>query len=186
MSLLFESNFCQFDRAVADDPLSAFCAAWRACGLSFVGRHDDARAEATRACELDPQSFLANAMTIWVFAWAGDVDGAFALAERAMQAFGRHPWILQILPELYLKRGDARRAEAIFTELKVRSETSWVPAHALALAALALGRIDEGVEYALRSVGQGDGIPTMWVREPFARGLIGHPRHAEILRAMGV
>lgn len=173
-------------RAVRDDPLSSFVAAVHGVSLSVTGRHVEAKAEAHRAIALDPQSFSGYAMGTFIFAWAGDADGAFEIAERGMQLFGRHPWLLQELPAMYLLRGDRRRADAIYDELKARAISSNVPHYSLAVAALRLGFIDEGLREAQLSVTKRDAIGPIFARTPGLESLLEHPEFQKVLRLLGL
>ena len=179
-------GLAELDRAVREDPLSGLCASIRAVGLSISGHHEEAKAEAIRAVGLDPQAFVAHAMGTWAHAWADDTEGALAFADRGMQSFGRHPWILMILPGVYMQRGDQRRAEAVFTELTARAETSYVSQFSLAVAALGLGLIDEGVEYALKSAELTDAVAPIWARSRLADLIRDHPKYPQLLRLMGL
>ncbi len=179
-------GLAELERAVRDDPLSNFVACVHAVGLSVIGRQDEARQEAQRAIALDEQAFSGYAMGTFVHAWAGDADGAFAIAERGMQLFGRHPWLLQELPGMYLLRGDRARAEAIYDELKARAITSTVPHYSLAIAALRLGRIDEGLREAQQSSTLRDAIGPMLARTPGLEGLRELPAFHEVLARLGL
>lgn len=45
----------------------------------------------------------------------------------AMERFGRHPWLLQVMTGLFMQRGDRRSAAAIHPELEARAQTSSIP-----------------------------------------------------------
>ncbi len=179
-------GLAELERAVRDDPLSNFVACVRAVGLCVTGRHAEAKAEAQRAIALDEQAFSGYAMGTFVFAWASDADGTFAIAERAMQLFGRHPWLLQELPAMYLLRGDRQRAEAIYDELKARALTSNVPHYSLAVAALRLGYIDEGLREAQLSATTRDAIGSILARTPGLESLREHPEFRKMLVQLGL
>jgi TolB-like protein len=180
-------GLAELERAVRDDPLSSFVAIIHALGLSVIGRYAEAKAEAHRAIALDEHSFFGGyAMGTFVYAWAGDADGAFAIAERGMQLFGRHPWLLQELPAMYLLRGDRRCAEAIYDELKARAITSTVPHYSLAVAALRLGYVEEGLQEAHRSASKRDTIGPILARTPGLESLRDHPAFQTMLGQLGV
>ena len=101
--------------------------------------------------------------------------------------FGRLPLFLQHLPRAYLNHGDARRAEAAYTELQARSEIDTVPRSSLANAASSLGHTDDAIRFALESVERCDALNPAWARLPFATDAVrAHPRYPELLRAMGL
>ena len=125
------------------------------------------------------------AKRIFALLYSADTAGAIAAVNEAMTTFGRHPLFLQCLPRAYLNHGDARRADAAYTELRARSETDTVPRSALAIAASALGHTDDAIQCALESVERGDALNPTWARLPFATDAIrAHPRYPELLRAM--
>lgn len=174
-------------RAVSDDPLSASCAGIYSAVLAFTGYGEAALAEAKRAGELDPHSFVAAYGRIFALVNSTDSVGAIAAVSEAMVKFGRHPLFLQSLPQAYLNHGDGRRAEAVYTELHARSETDAVPRSSLAIAASALGHTDDAVRFALESVERCDALNPTWARLPFATDAVrAHPRYPELLRAMGL
>ena len=153
----------------------------------MTGHVAAAVAEATRASALDPHAFVSGLARVSVFAMSDVAHGAIAAASQTMAKFGRHPFFLQLLPLAYLKRGDARRAEAVYSELQARSEIDDVPRSALALAASALGRTDEAIDFALESAERCDATTPFWTRAPpFASDAVrAHPRYPELRRAMG-
>ena len=184
----YEQGLAELARAAAEDPLSAFCAAVRGYALGLAGHMGEAKAEAARGCALDPHSFMAsylNVATLWL---ADDADGAIAAAEQSMTVFGRHPFVLGVLSAAYLMRGDARRADAVYTELRARAETGDVPRWTLSFAASALGRTDEAMEYAWQSVERFDNLVplTGWRDTPADEAFRAHPRYPALLRAMGL
>ena len=168
-------------RSVADDPRNAMCSTVAAIGFAVIGRHRDSVAEAKRGCELDPSAFAPRYALAWCQAWARDTDAGITTAESAAEQFGRHPWLLQALTGLYAQRGDRVRAEAIHAELIARALTSRVPFFSRAMSALYLGRIDEALEYALRSAEARDGPGPVWYRWPDIEPLQAHPRFPEVI-----
>jgi tetratricopeptide (TPR) repeat protein len=168
-------------RATQDDPRSAIVCTIGAIGFSVLGLHDDAIACARRGREADPAAFAPSYAQVWTLCWAGRIDEAFAAAEQALEQFGRHPFLLQVLTSLYLTRGDRRRAEAIHAELTARAITSRVPFFSLAFSALALGLVGEAMEHAIASAKVHDGLGPVWLRWPGLEPLTQHPRYADLL-----
>ncbi|MCA2991644.1 hypothetical protein [Gemmatimonas sp.] len=153
----------EFERAVREDPRNAMVAGLHAIGLAILGRNANSIAEAARACELDPHSFIAWFARFFVLSEL-DADGALAAAPRVLAMFGRHPLLLAAVGRSYMRIGDRRRAEAVYAELKARVETDLVVGSSLALLADALGYVDEAIEWALESVRRCDYSTPFWTR----------------------
>jgi len=176
----------ELERAVTDDPLSAICATTRALGLAFMGRYDEAVAEARRAREMDPTAYSAQFASAWILTWARDLDAAFEIATATAEQSARHPFVLQVMTGLYMMRGDPVRADAIHQELVARSRTTRIPEFSLAVSALYLGRTDEAMEHALRSVELFDAIGPIWPRMPDTDALQSHRLYPELRRRLGI
>ncbi len=87
---------------------------------------------------------------------------------------------------MYLLRGDRQRAEAIYDELKARALTSNVPHYSLAVAALRLGYIDEGLREAQLSATTRDAIGPILARTPGLESLREHPEFPKMLVQLGI
>jgi tetratricopeptide (TPR) repeat protein len=181
-------GMAELARAVSDDPRNAVCAAQNSVGLIFTGRVAEAVAEAQRAYELDSHSFLTLYARVTVLAWAGEAEGVLAAANTAFAVLGRNSHVLGPLVLAYLKRGERSLAEAVYTELQVRSQTDQqVSRMTLANAASALGSLDEAITYAIESVERCDNFGPFWTRQPFfSEAAHAHPRYPELLRAIGL
>jgi serine/threonine-protein kinase len=175
----------EVERSVADDPLNPICSTIYTIVMGIIGRTGDAVKEGIRACKLEPTAFAPHYALAWAYTWARNSEQGIAFTQEAMERFGRHPWMLQVMTGLYMQRSDVRRAEAIHAELEARAQTSVVPFFSLAVSAIYLGRIEEGFELALRSAEARDGIGTIWVRFPDIEPVLSHDRYPEILAAMG-
>ena len=169
-------------RATADDPRSAIVCAIGALGFAVLNLYQDAIACAQRGCEANPGAFAPAYAHVWVLHWAGRADDAFAEAEKAVDQFGRHPFLLQALTGIYMARGDRVRAEAIDAELAARAITSPVPFFSRAVSAIALGKIDEAMEHAIASANAHDGLGPVWIRWNGTDALKTHRRYAELLK----
>ena len=174
----------EMQRVIADDPLNTICSTIVAIGHGVLGNPRAGAAEARRGCELDPSAFTPRYSLLWNQTWARDTDAGLTTAESAIEQFGRHPWLLQSLTGLYMQRGDRPRAEAVHAELAARAVTSRVPFFSRAISATYLGRIDEALEHALRSVEVHDAIGPIWYRWPDLGPLEANPRFPELLARM--
>jgi serine/threonine-protein kinase len=175
----------QVERSLADDPLNPICSTIYVLVMGIVGRTTEAVAEGVRACAREPGAFAPHYALAWAHTWARNTEQGMTFTQAAMERFGRHPWMLQVMTGLFMQRGDRRRAEAIHAELEARAQTSFIPFFSLAISAIYLGRIEEGFEFARKSAEARDGIGPMWVRFPDIEPVLTHPRYPEILAAMG-
>jgi serine/threonine-protein kinase len=172
-------------RAIAEDPLNPICSTIYTIVMGVVGHTAEAVEEGIRACERDPNAFAPHYSLAWAHTWARNTEQGIAFTTDAIDRFGRHPFMLQVMTGLFMQSGDKRKAEAIHAELEARAQTSYIPFFSRAISAIYLGRIEEGFELALRSGETRDGIGHMWVRFPDIEPVLNHPRYPEILAAMG-
>ena len=175
----------QVERSLADDPLNPICSTIYVIVMGIVGRTKEAVDEGIRACAREPGAFAPHYALAWAHTWARNTEQGMTFTQRAMERFGRHPWMLQVMTGLFMQRGDRRRAEAIHAEFEARAQTSVIPFFSLAVSAIYLGRMEEGFEFALKSAEARDGIGPLWVRFPDIEPVLTHPRYSEILAAMG-
>ena len=168
-------------RAVEVDPFSPVVATVTGIGLALLKQFDDAIAVIERAIAANPEAFATRYAVAWVLAWAKRFDDALLATEHAMEMFGRHAWLLQTLPGIYLGLGDRRKAEAVVDELTIRAVTSQVPHFSRAIALSYLGRTAEAIEQAFQSVEANDAIGPVWYRWPDLEALEVHPRFPELL-----
>lgn len=168
------------------DSLSAIYACHASIGLTLLGRHDDAILTAGHSLELNPAAFASHLAVIIARAWRGDLTGALAATGPALQMSGRHPWILATMTHIFAAGGDRVRAEAIHQELLARASTSYIQCTWLAMSALALGRVDEAIDFTFRSVTESDAFGPWFLRWPNSDALHAHPRYPELRRMVGL
>ncbi|AMW03938.1 hypothetical protein GEMMAAP_01945 [Gemmatimonas phototrophica] len=182
-----ERALTELARAATEDPRSAFCAAHYGVGLAAATRFSEATVEVERAYSLDPQAFLPQYGRVAALSRTADAARTVEAARVAFASVGRHVLILGWLTKSYVTQGDRIRAEGLYAELQARALTDDVSNMALALAADALGRVDEAITYALESVRCCDFTIPFWTRSAFSSdALRAHPRYPELLRAMGL
>jgi hypothetical protein len=169
-----------------DDPLSAICACHASIGLTLLGRNDDALLAAKRSLELAPDAFSARLAVTVAKAWSGDLAGALEAAGPALQMSARHPWVLATMTHIFAASGERTRAEAIHQELLARATTGYVQCTWLAMSALALGRVDEAMDFTFRSVTECDAFGPWFLRWPNSEALHAHPRYPELRRMAGL
>jgi serine/threonine-protein kinase len=171
----------EMERLIEDDPLNPLCSTIVALGKGILGNLSEGIAQARRGCEVSPAAFTPRYALAWNQTWARQTADALTTVENAVEQFGRHPWLLQVLPGLYLQQGDRTRAEAVHAELEARAVTSRIPFFSRAVSAAYLGRIDEAVDHAIHSAELGDGIGPIWRRWPDLDAVRAHPRFPEVL-----
>ncbi|MBK5189163.1 MAG: hypothetical protein JJD97_13040, partial [Gemmatimonadaceae bacterium] len=114
--------------------------------------------------------------------WGGDPAGGLAATGPALQLSGRHPWVLATMTHGFVMVGDPAKAEAIDRELQARAITGYIQCTWLALSALALGRVDEAMDLAFRSVTEADAFGPWFMRWPGTEALRSHHRYPELRR----
>ncbi len=176
----------EIERALRDDPLSSICTAHASIGLTLLGRHEESLRIAARGVELNPLAFSAQQSVVLARTWSGDLEGGLAAAAGALQMSGRHPWVLSTMTHIFAASGDRKRAEAIHQELLARAVSGYVQHTWLATSALALGRDDEAMDYAIRSVTETDAFGPWFLRWPNSESLRAHRRYPELRRLMGL
>jgi serine/threonine protein kinase/tetratricopeptide (TPR) repeat protein len=175
-----ERGLAELERAQREDPLSGICCAHASIAYSMTGRHEEALAAAYRFISIDPGAFSAQHAVVMAKTWGGDLVGALAAALPVLQMSGRHPWVLAMITHIYAQSGDRAKAEAIHSELESRALTGYVQCTWLSYSAVALGRIDEAMDYAFRSVTEVDSFGPWFLRWRGIESLLSHPRYPEL------
>ena len=150
---LLDTEPSRMNRALADlrtarnlDPLNAWVAAMHAASLRFAGKFTEAIAAARHALELDAENFLAHWSVVISLAALARFDEAIIAADAALDMSGRHPWILAELAGVHAARGadgDRDSAEAVYQELRVRAQTSYIGFAEQSAAAASAGHLAE-------------------------------------------
>lgn len=95
-------------------------------------------------------------------AMAGRHDEALAAVEPALGMSGRHPWGLTLLASIHAAMGHRDGADAVYQELASRARTGYIESGALAAAAAAAGRMDEGLAHAAKGVAEREAFFVYW------------------------
>jgi tetratricopeptide (TPR) repeat protein len=170
------------ERAVDADPLNVLAIAMRCLILGACERADEGLEVATRALELDPDSFLLRYVTLQSQVWAGRPEDAIASAHTALRMSGRHPWALGVLGVAYASADDREKAEAVYDELRARRRLEYMQPFWLAYLASALGRPDEAMAWARRGAVERDPMCVFLKRWPeFGTALREHPDYPTLL-----
>jgi tetratricopeptide (TPR) repeat protein len=155
------------DRAMRDEPLSAWVVAMRSHLLGFMGRHAESVSEADRGLQLDPDSFFAHWNLMRAYAWDGQHTRAIAEAPILLTESGRHHWVLGALAWAYGQVGELTRAGGVHDELLGRSKHEFLSPTWLAVSAYAAGRHDEAFDHLARAVEQRDPLVVWSRKSPF-------------------
>ena len=134
-----------------------------------------------RAISANPGSYATRFGQAWCLTWMRRFEDALSAVNSGIERFGRQPWLLQVLPGIYLGLGERRKAEAIVTEMEARAETSWMPHFSRAVALNYLGRTEDAMEQALLSAQANDAIGPIWFRFGDLGAIMQHPRYPELL-----
>jgi serine/threonine protein kinase/tetratricopeptide (TPR) repeat protein len=177
-----ERGLAELERAQRDDPLSSICTAHASIALTLMGRHEESLQTANRGAALDPGAFATQHAVATAKAWGGDLAGGLAATMPTLQMSGRHPWVLATMTHIYAQLGDRARAEAVHRELESRALTSYVQYTWLSFSAVALGRIDEAMDLAFRSIAEVDAFGPWFLRWPAIEPLQSHHRYPELKR----
>jgi serine/threonine protein kinase/tetratricopeptide (TPR) repeat protein len=175
----------EVDRASELDPLNAWVASMHALTLGVIGEYEDALRQANRSYDLDPESFIANWILMQACSWNGDPDGAISAAQRALATSGRHAWVLGALAAAYGMVDQRDLADAVFTELRARSQLEYVQPSWIAMAAIGAGKLDEAIGIAEKAVDGRDPIIVTSLGHPSWIPLRAHPRFGDLRRRMG-
>ena len=142
--------------AIASDPLNGFAHSMIAMLKTFARQLDDVVAYARRGVELDPSSFWSHLTLQRAFHHAGMHQDAETQGLLTLEISGRHPWVLAELAVHYRAIGNIEAARAIHDELIARSKVQHLQPSAVALTAVAAGRLDEAIELCRQAIRERD------------------------------
>jgi TolB-like protein/Tfp pilus assembly protein PilF len=182
----FVSALTEADRAVRDDPLSAYAVTVRAVILAHAGRFAEAVPEARRATELDPASVVAWWQYQCISGWAGDHEEAAHAGETALALSDRFTWPVATLAAERGRAGDRPAAERLCDELRDRAASGYVQPTMLAIAAVGCGRLEEGLALLRQAAEEHDFVLPSFIKcWGDLAPLRAHPGFGTVLRRMG-
>jgi adenylate cyclase len=146
--------------AVESDPLSGYANSMLGMTYSAAGRYTEAVEASERAVELDPDSFLARCSLQWALRFSRPFEDAAAACNSALAISGRHPWAMSSLAMILADWGKSADAESVYAEMMARARREYVAPAELAVAAAAVGMLDEAICHALEA---------FEIRDPFCR-----------------
>jgi TolB-like protein/Tfp pilus assembly protein PilF len=182
----FGAALAEAERAIHDDPLSAYAVTIRAVILAHAGRFAEAVPEARRATELDPASVVAWWQYQCISGWAGDHDTAAQAGETALALSDRFTWPVATLAAERGQVGDRPAAERLYGELRDRAGSGYVQPTMLAIAAVGCGRTEEALRLLRRAADEHDFVLPSFIKcWADLAPLRGHPGFGAVLRRMG-
>jgi tetratricopeptide (TPR) repeat protein len=172
----------QSERALEDNPLSQMLHSLNGKILEGSGSDVEAAASYEKALELDPRFWLGHWNLGLHHVVAGRFVEARASAERAF-AILPHPYTIGLLAGVLQASGDMARAESLLTQIADGSQGRSL---GIACFHLAVGQIDQSVEWAGRALMEGypmSGNLFIW---PFERKLRQSSGWAALMKKMNL
>ena len=167
------------------EPHSAVVAYIAASVHYWAGDAAAAARLAERAAELDPEAGIAH----WALAparWlAGDLAGSVEAAARAVGT-ARAPLFVSSLGVAYARVGRTADGEAALAELHARAAREYITPVAFAELYLALGRVDEALDWLERGYEDRSGFMIRLAAAPEWRSLRADPRFVALRERMGL
>jgi serine/threonine-protein kinase len=180
-----EQGIVEAQRALDDDPLSAYIMMLLACCLCTAGRLDEAIDTARRATQQDPASFITRWALGVSLGTAGRFEEATSTLETAAGMSERHSRALCSLAVVFGQWGKQSEASALYRELMDRASRAYVSLSHLTLAAEAAGEHEEALAFARRAWDQREPAFILHARHfPEFRPLHADPRFATIVGEM--
>jgi serine/threonine protein kinase/tetratricopeptide (TPR) repeat protein len=182
-----EEALTEMRRALELDPLDPFYNSLLGYLLHSTGQFEPAVAQLKHAIDLDPTFFFPYWFLSSVYVLSGRVDEAIAAGEKANDLSGRHALTLAALGSCYVQAGRTAEARQFLEELTARRRSTYVPSTALAWALLAVGELDEGLEWIARGIEERDPtVVTALKSAPVYGRLRSHPAFPALLRKMNL
>ena len=143
-------------RLLQIDPLSGYANVITSFSCACSDRAAEAVKHGRRGVELDPNSYLA----LWGFSVTLEANGQYEeaaiMAERALAISGRHTWALATLTSIYSAWEKPESARAVYLEMEARRTREYVQPAMLAIAASAVGNIDQAIAFTQEALDKRD------------------------------
>jgi hypothetical protein len=119
-------------------------------------------------------------------AFGGNATEMVELIPALLPRYGRHPWLMMALAAACARTGLTDRADAVFLELRARSQIEYVQPAVLAATAEWAGRRDEALAFLKHAVEIGDPMLGAFARysPPMSR-LRSAPEFWDIVSGLG-
>ena len=182
-----EESLTEMQHALKQDPLSPLFSTHLGLLCRETGQHDRAIAQHRLAIELDPNLWLAHWWLATGYFDKGLLDEAISTVEKGIELFGRYPLLLMNLGACYASAGRTAEARQLLEELETRGRTAYIPSFAFGTLHLALGEIDQGLEWFARGVEHRDLMVICVLKsDPFYAPLRSHLAFQALLRKMNL
>jgi serine/threonine protein kinase/tetratricopeptide (TPR) repeat protein len=173
-------------RALEVDPLSSFLQNVLGYFSYAIRQWDNAIEHWRNALDLDPLFYSAHLYIGLSYMQKGMTDEGIRACEIGVELWGRIPISMGVLGWAYAKAGRIEEAHKLLAELQDLAQKTYVQPHAFARIYIALGEIDNCLEYLDRAVDERD----EWIFhilgdssfDPFRS----HPRYHALLRKMNL
>ena len=149
--------------------------------LTAQGKFQQAKEEAKRGAELDPQLFFPQMQFGWIEIQAGNANAAIPALQKAV-AMESPPFVMAWLGYAYGAAGDRNSALTALEKLKEKSVNGYVPQFNLAMIYLGLSDLDRAMDL-LEQARTADSQWMMYLKiDRIFDPLRGNPRFMELMK----
>ena len=171
-----------FKRAVALDPFSVRANRMLGFALYLARRFASAEQWLQGALTLNPESIETRMLVARTYMCMHRLDIALGLAER----YRGNPVGLSVLGACIAHLNRREEALKILATLSRMAESGYVPLRAFARIHLALGNMDQTIEYLARSLDEREPLSVFIKLDPEWDPLRGDPRFGELVSRLGL
>jgi TolB-like protein/Tfp pilus assembly protein PilF len=177
-----EESLVASKRCLELDPLDLVINIHMAWHHHFARQYEEAVDQCWKTNELHPNSFWLPYFFALAYQQQGKIAEAAAEFHKAIEMSGNVTFTTAGLGHLYASSEKSAAAQAIFDELCVRAQKTYVPAYDLALVCTGLGRTDQAFDWLNKAYEERSGWLTYLKVEPRLDTLRGDSRFNDLLR----
>jgi TolB-like protein/Tfp pilus assembly protein PilF len=181
-----EESLIASKRCLELDPLDLVINVHMAWHYHFARQYEEAVDQCWKTNELHPNSFWLPYFFALAYQQQGKIAEAAAEFHKAIQMSGNITFTTAGLGHLYACSGKSAEAQAIFSELRLRAQKTYVPAFDLALVCAGLERTDQAFEWLNKAHEERSGWLTYLKVEPRLDTLRSDPRFNDLLRRVSL